>query len=111
MLFGLKETTTPFQLETGVILQSQCSTRWLLRNRALALPNLISYRMRGMRADTKEAHTHTHTHTRVSHIIRSAFEPNGFYGARLENGAIKPMSEASAPFLLPTLRSAPPVTN
>ncbi len=54
-----------------------------------------------MRADTEEAHTHRHT--RASHIIRSTFEPSGFYCARLENGAIKPMGEPSAPLLPTTL--------
>lgn len=105
MLFGLKETTTRFQLEPGVILHSPRSTHRLLQI-SLALPNLISYRIGDAGRHQRAIHTHIH----VSHIIRSAFEPSGFYGARLENGAIKAMSEASAPFLLPTLLSAPPVT-
>lgn len=109
MLFDLKETITPFQLEAGIILQSPCSTYWLLQI-ALALPDLISYRMR---TDSEVARmgTCTHTHTQASHIIKSAFEPSGFYCARLENEASKPMSEASAPFSLPSLHSAPPATN
>lgn len=75
----------------------------------LSLPNLISYRIGD--AGRHQRGTYTHTNTRASHIIRSAFGPSGFYCARLENGAIKSMSEASAPFLLPRLPSAPPATN
>lgn len=107
MLFDLKETTTPFQLEAGVILQSPCSTYWSLQI-ALALPDLISYRMLTAKW---HAWARARTNTQASHIIKSAFDPSGFYCARLENEAIKPMSEASAPFSLTTLHSAPPATN
>lgn len=75
----------------------------------LSLPNLISYRIGD--AGRHQRGTHTHTNTRASHIIRSAFGPSGFYCAGLENGAIKSMSEASAPVLLPRLPSARPATN
>lgn len=75
----------------------------------LSLPNLISYKIGD--AGRHQRGTHTHTNTRASHIIRSAFGPSGFYCAGLENGAIKSMSEASAPVLLPRLPSARPATN
>lgn len=60
------------------------------------------------RGTCPHANTHAHKHhTSLDQISK----PWGFYYARLENGAIKPMSEAPALFLLPTLCSAPPFTN
>lgn len=67
MLFDLKETTTPFQLEAAIILQSPCSTYWLLQI-ALALPDLISYRMR---TDSEVARMGTCTHTHKHHTSLS----------------------------------------
>lgn len=85
-----------------------CNAHQLLRSTLFAQFNQLQNREC---RQTPKRHIYAHTATCASHIIRLAFGPSGFYCARLENGAIKSMREASAPFLLPRLPSAPPATN
>lgn len=86
----LEGNNNTIPIRAVVILQSPCSAYQLLEI-VLASPNLIRYRTGGVDKDA-----HVSMHTRTSRIIRSAFEPRGFYYTRLENEAIKPMSVASA---------------
>lgn len=97
----LEGNNNTIPIRAVVILQSPCSAYQLLEI-VLASPNLIRYRTGDVDKDA-----HVSMHTRTSRIIRSAFEPCGFYYTRLENEAIKPMSVASA-FSHCLLYSAPP---